>query len=150
MYAQINGEIARSPQFYAQLTGVYALLDVTGKVYIGLAALLNACTGSKLLYLRWRKMKVSGSQEIGLFVMAFATFICQIMCQFVVTQIKGIDPRYSNIVSSVNADLFALSEVYIGLIFNRPLRTQLREAVCGKKPQSNVATISIRVHSIYP
>ncbi|CAJ0961725.1 unnamed protein product, partial [Mesorhabditis belari] len=83
-YIEVNGVVARSASMYTQLAGLYVYMDYGGKMYIGLAIFFNGATAAKLLYLRFRGQKLSNTQEIGLFVMAFATFFCQIFCQYVI------------------------------------------------------------------
>ncbi|CAJ0961868.1 unnamed protein product, partial [Mesorhabditis belari] len=158
-YIEVNGVVARSASMYTQLAGLYVYMDYGGKMYIGLAIFFNGATAAKLLYLRFRGQKLSNTQEIGLFVMAFATFFCQIFCQYVITtnnfqtQISTVAAAYvsySNIISSVNADIFSLSEVYIGLIFNQYLRLHVMQTITGKKGPIMVGTLSAKVSSVIP
>ncbi|CAJ0948095.1 unnamed protein product, partial [Mesorhabditis belari] len=114
-------------------------LAISSKVYIIIGGILNTLSFLKLLQRNANVAAGSRVHEVSLFVIGVCSFLVQGICALVVDKVVSNtikpDPTLANVITALNGDCMAFTEVYIGIACNQQLRRAILGACIVHRPK---------------
>ncbi|CAJ0587348.1 unnamed protein product, partial [Mesorhabditis spiculigera] len=121
-----NETVMRAENVTRDYAFAFATLSYSSKIYIAIGFVLNVLSLGRLWQRHLKLHTKPRSDEISLFVIGLCSFVVQLICGLVVDAVVSNvirpDPKYGNVVTGLNGDCMAFTELYIGIACNGALR----------------------------